>query len=166
MQKLSETILHNQTKSRRGRCSDGTPNPIDVHVGNRIRTRRNLLCLSQEKLGELMGLTFQQIQKYERGANRIGASRLWDLSSILEVDINYFFQDMPLNIAKQSPRMFSCNPKVNNDENFTLLPTPLEKTSEAQELLKNYFKIHNRRLANQIFNLIKILRQAHTPHTN
>lgn len=77
-------------KSSRGRTPTGQPNPIDVHVGNRIRLRRTLLGLSQEKLASLLGLTFQQVQKYERGMNRIGASRLWDMMQVLGVDANYF----------------------------------------------------------------------------
>ena len=66
------------SRSSRGRMPSGKPNPVDVHVGSRVRLRRTLLGMSQEKLGEALGLTFQQVQKYERGANRIGASRLWD----------------------------------------------------------------------------------------
>ena len=61
----------------------GIPNPVDIHVGARVRLRRTLLGISQEKLGEAIGLTFQQVQKYERGMNRIGASRLWDLIRVL-----------------------------------------------------------------------------------
>lgn len=71
------------------------PNPIDVHVGSRIRLRRNMLGMSQEKLGELLGITFQQIQKYEKGSNRVGASRLQAISSILAVPVSFFFQDAP-----------------------------------------------------------------------
>jgi DNA-binding XRE family transcriptional regulator len=67
------------------------PNPIDVHVGSRIRLRRNMLGLSQEKLGELLGITFQQIQKYEKGSNRVGASRLQAIASILNVSVGFFF---------------------------------------------------------------------------
>src|ERR671927_1682591 len=70
-----------------------TPNPIDVRVGARLRLRRNMLGLSQEKLGEMIGLTFQQVQKYERGANRIGASRLHELSRVLDVPVSFFFED-------------------------------------------------------------------------
>ena len=70
----------------------GKPNPVDVHVGGRVRLRRTLLGMSQEKLGEAIGLTFQQVQKYERGANRIGASRLWDLSRVLDCPMSYFFE--------------------------------------------------------------------------
>lgn len=68
------------------------PNPIDTHVGGRVRLRRMLIGMSQEKLGERMGLTFQQIQKYEKGINRIGASRLLHLSQILEVPVQFFFE--------------------------------------------------------------------------
>src|SRR5215210_645465 len=71
------------------------PSPIDVHVGGRVRLRRTLLGMSQEKLGEALGLTFQQVQKYERGVNRIGASRLFDLARVLDVPIGFFFDDMP-----------------------------------------------------------------------
>jgi transcriptional regulator with XRE-family HTH domain len=71
------------------------PNPIDVHVGGRIRLRRNMVGMSQEKLGEHLGITFQQIQKYEKGTNRVGASRLQAIASILEVPIAYFFEGAP-----------------------------------------------------------------------
>src|SRR3954452_4700801 len=74
---------------------DGRPSPIDVHVGSRIRLRRTLMGMSQERLGEALGLTFQQVQKYERGVNRVGASRLFDLSRVLDVPISFFFDDMP-----------------------------------------------------------------------
>jgi transcriptional regulator with XRE-family HTH domain len=71
------------------------PNPVDVHVGGRVRLRRMLLGMSQEKLGEHLGLTFQQVQKYEKGANRIGASRLFELARILGVNVQFFFEDLP-----------------------------------------------------------------------
>lgn len=76
-------------RSSRGRTPTGQPNPIDVHVGNRIRLRRTLLGLSQEKMASLLGLTFQQVQKYERGMNRVGASRLWDIGKVLDVPIGF-----------------------------------------------------------------------------
>lgn len=70
------------------------PNPIDVHVGSRIRLRRQLMKMSQEKLGDELGVTFQQVQKYERGANRVGASRLYRLSRVLEVPVQFFFEGL------------------------------------------------------------------------
>lgn len=71
------------------------PNPVDIHVGSRVRLRRMLLGLSQEKLGEHLGLTFQQIQKYEKGVNRIGASRLFDLAQVLGVPVQFFYDEAP-----------------------------------------------------------------------
>src|ERR1700712_4768686 len=71
------------------------PNPIDIHVGSRVRFRRMLLGMSQEKLGERLGLTFQQIQKYEKGINRIGASRLFDLAQVLGVSVQFFYEEAP-----------------------------------------------------------------------
>ncbi len=73
----------------------GSANAVDEHVGQRLRMRRMLLGLTQEQVGDKIGLTFQQIQKYERGANRIGASRLYAISNALEVPVSFFFQDMP-----------------------------------------------------------------------
>ncbi|MGE0280483.1 MAG: helix-turn-helix domain-containing protein [Rhizobiaceae bacterium] len=71
------------------------PNPIDAHVGGRIRIRRNMLNMSQEKLGESLGITFQQVQKYEKGTNRVGASRLQAIAGILGVPVSFFFEDAP-----------------------------------------------------------------------
>jgi transcriptional regulator with XRE-family HTH domain len=72
-----------------------TPNPIDSHVGNRVRMQRILMKMSQEKLGEALGITFQQVQKYEKGVNRISASRLQQISQFLNVPPSFFFQDAP-----------------------------------------------------------------------
>jgi transcriptional regulator with XRE-family HTH domain len=71
------------------------PNPIDIHVGSRVRFRRMLLGMSQEKLGQKLGLTFQQVQKYEKGINRIGASRLFDLAQVLGVSVEFFYEEAP-----------------------------------------------------------------------
>ena len=71
------------------------PNPTDIHVGSRVRLRRNMLGMSQEKLGENLGITFQQIQKYEKGTNRVGASRLQAIANILGVPVAFFFEDLP-----------------------------------------------------------------------
>src|SRR5919199_2768042 len=82
-----------QSLRRPGHPKTDAPDPVDVQVGARLRLRRKMLGLSQEKLGEMIGLTFQQVQKYERGANRIGASRLYELSRILDVPVSFFFDD-------------------------------------------------------------------------
>ena len=72
------------------------PNPIDIHVGSRVRLRRTLMGMSQEKLGQALGLTFQQVQKYERGTNRISASRLYHLSLIFDVPVEHFFEGLKI----------------------------------------------------------------------
>lgn len=72
-----------------------TPNPVDVHVGSRVRMRRMMLSMSQERLGEQLGVTFQQVQKYEKGSNRIGASRLQEIARVLQVPVAFFFEDAP-----------------------------------------------------------------------
>lgn len=142
-------------KSCRGRTPSGQPNPIDVHVGSRIRLRRTLLGLSQEKLAALLGLTFQQVQKYERGMNRVGASRLWDIGKVLEVPIGFFYEDMDKTVASQSPRTFS----INNDD-LMLAEDAAEFNSdpmlrqETIELVKAYYKIPNRKAAKYLFDLI------------
>ncbi len=81
----------------------GKPHPVDVHVGARVRTRRTLLGMSQTKLGDALGLTFQQVLKYEKGANRIGSSRLYDLARVFDVPIEHFFEDMLPEVAASSP---------------------------------------------------------------
>ena len=88
-------------------------NPIDVHVGSRVRLRRMLLGMSQEKLGEHLGLTFQQIQKYEKGVNRIGASRLFDLSQVLAVPVQFFYEELPVSRRRRrGPGSPSARPKA------------------------------------------------------
>lgn len=142
-------------RSSRGRTPQGEPNPIDVHVGNRIRLRRTLLGLSQEKLASLLGLTFQQVQKYERGINRVGASRLWDIGKVLDVPITFFFEDMDKETAGQSPRMFSLpDPQPQSEENFSLGETDPMQRKETIELIKAYYKISNRKAAKHMFDLI------------
>ena len=79
------------------------PNPVDLHVGARLRMRRMFVGMSQEKLGEHLGLTFQQVQKYEKGLNRIGASRLYAISRILDTPVQYFFDDMPATMPDGHP---------------------------------------------------------------
>lgn len=143
-------------KSSRGRLPNGEANPIDVHVGNRIRLRRQLLGLSQEKLAEMLGLTFQQVQKYERGMNRVGASRLWDIGKVLSVPVNFFYEDMDEEVAKQSPRMFSLPDSTpltlaEETENFDVDPMHRQETIE---LVKAYYKIPNRQAAKHMFELI------------
>src|SRR6201993_2349394 len=100
---LEAPLMRKPRKSSGRMASKGFPNPIDVHVGQRVRQRRTLLGMSQEKLAEAIGLTFQQVQKYERGANRVGSSRLFDLSRVLDVAVSYFFEDMAPGVQDKTP---------------------------------------------------------------
>ncbi len=146
----------NDRKSSRGRTPQGEPNPIDVHVGNRIRLRRTLLGLSQEKLAALLGLTFQQVQKYERGMNRVGASRLWDISKVLDIPISFFYDDMDKEVANRSPRTFSApnsQPFYLREDEISYDDDPM-KRQETMELVRAYYKISNRQAAKHLFNLM------------
>ncbi len=140
----------------RGRNPTGKPNPIDVHVGSRVRLRRTLRGMSQEKLGEAIGLTFQQVQKYERGANRIGASRLYDLSRVLDVPVSFFFDDMPEDIAEQSPRQ-QGEGLAEEREDFEA--DPMNKR-ETLELVRAYYRISDPQVRKRVFELAKSLAKA------
>ena len=155
----------NSGKSLRGRLAEGEPNPIDVHVGNRIKWRRKVLKLSQQQMADMLGLTFQQVQKYEKGMNRVGASRLWDISRILGVSMDFFFADMDPMIKTQSPMMLISENTKNieylkeSEENIDFDPM---KRKETMELVSAYYKITNRTLAKQLFNLILSLSKTNT----
>jgi|TARA_R110002072_G_scaffold9326_6_gene45504 transcriptional regulator with XRE-family HTH domain len=134
--------------------ADGKPNPVDIHVGSRLRQRRTLLGLSQQRLGDALGLTFQQIQKYERGANRVGASRLFDIARVLDTDINYFFAEMAEAVAARSPRQLLS--LAEEDEPFLHNPDPLAKR-ETLELAKAYLRITDPSTRKRLFELTKAL---------
>ena len=125
------------------------PNPIDVHVGHRLRARRTLLGLSQEKVGEAMGLTFQQVQKYERGANRIGASRLWDMSRILNCPISYFFEEIDSAAASAGTNGEVHEIRSNEDD-------PLIQR-ETLELVRAYYNINDYHVRRRIYDLARSL---------
>lgn len=139
-------------RSSRGRTPSGKPNPIDVHVGARVRLRRTLLGMSQEKLGELLGLTFQQVQKYERGANRVGASRLFDLSRVLDVPVSFFFDDMSGEVEALSPR---------NISGLAEEPAPMEADPmtkrETLELVRAYYRIADPQVRRRVLDLARAL---------
>ena len=132
-----------RSKSRRSEF-DG-PNPIDIAVGNRVRGRRILMGMSQERLGEELGITFQQVQKYEKGANRISASRLYDISQVLDVLPGYFFEDIAgreRSGQSQSPRPADADPL---------------NRRETLELVRAYYRIGNPTVRHEIAALIRSL---------
>ena len=136
----------------------GTPRPVDVHVGARLRQRRTLLGMSQEKLGEAVELTFQQIQKYERGANRIGASRLSQLVQARGTNaVCYFFEEMPGEVQKT--RGDYAAPE--NSEKLESVQTsdPMARR-ETLELVRAYYRIEDPKVRKRIFELTKSIANA------
>jgi transcriptional regulator with XRE-family HTH domain len=124
------------------------PNPIDKHVGSRVRMRRMMLAMSQEKLGDALGLTFQQVQKYEKGTNRIGASRLQQISHILQVPVAFFFEGAP-HIAGMPAA-----------EGMTEAPSPAYvsdflATSDGLSLTKAFMRIPDAKLRRRIVDLVE-----------
>ena len=128
------------------------PNPMDIHVGSRVRLRRMLLGMSQEKLGDHLGLTFQQVQKYEKGINRIGASRLFDLSKTLGVPINYFYEDAPVTGPGLAEDQSDYGEKTGESSVFDFL-----STREGLELNKAFVKITDARVRRTIVELVRNL---------
>ena len=140
----------------RGRRGPQGPNPIDVHVGQRVRLRRTMLGLSQERLAEAIGLTFQQIQKYEKGANRIGSSRLFDLSRILSVPVGYFFEEISSETAASSPAKQLGGWSDQEQADFDHDRDPILKR-ETLELVRAYYQIEDAVLRKRLFEITKIL---------
>jgi transcriptional regulator with XRE-family HTH domain len=123
-----------------------TPNPIDKHVGSRVRMRRMMLSMSQEKLGDALGLTFQQVQKYEKGTNRIGASRLQQISHILQVPVAFFFEGAP-NLPGEGDGM--------KDAPSPAYVSDFLATSEGLALTKAFTRIKEAKLRRRIVDLVE-----------
>ncbi len=134
------------------------PNPIDIHVGSRLKLRRTMVGMTQEKLGDQLGVTFQQVQKYEKGANRIGASRLQEIARILTVPVAYFFED-----AKEH-----AEPERGLDYGFaedhgTSFDLPQAATGEAHALAKAFSRISDARIRRRIIDLVETLAEGQRP---
>ena len=125
------------------------PNPVDAHVGSRVRLRRMLLGMSQERLGESMGLTFQQVQKYEKGVNRIGASRLFQISKILDVPVQFFFEEAPQ--LDGNTAMGLAEPE---SETFIL---EFLNSREGLELNRAFVKIGDSKVRKSVVDLVRAL---------
>ena len=142
---------------RRRRQKFDKPSPIDIHVGSRVRLRRTLLGMSQEKLGAAIGLTFQQVQKYERGANRVGASRLYDLSHVLDVPVSYFFEEITPAAATAA--------EARREGTLEGSPGPAYEADpmmrrETLELVRAYYRISDPRVRRRLFDLAKAIANA------
>ena|SRR5690242_18707264 len=145
------------TRARRRRQKSDKPNPVDVHVGSRVRLRRTLLGMSQEKLGDSIGLTFQQVQKYERGANRIGASRLFELSRVLDVPVTFFFDDMQRGVADGDGRDAGASLAEHGAAPYEREPL---MRRETLELVRAYYRIPDVQIRRRLFELTKAIANA------
>jgi len=125
------------------------PNPIDIHVGSRVRLRRMMLGMSQEKLGENLGITFQQIQKYEKGTNRIGASRLQHIARVLTVPVSFFFEDAPGGVAAE-PGGMAEQPSASYVVDFL-------SSSEGIQLNKAFIRIKDAKLRRKVIELVRAM---------
>lgn len=125
------------------------PNPIDIHVGSRIRLRRTMLGMSQEKLGEALGITFQQVQKYEKGTNRVGASRLQNIAAILGVPVAFFFEDAP------GDTVDAAQGGVN--ESSSTYVVNFLSSAEGLQLNRAFVKISDARVRRRIIDLVRAL---------
>ncbi|MGH6966656.1 MAG: helix-turn-helix domain-containing protein [Phenylobacterium sp.] len=124
---------------------DRAPNPIDRHVGLRIRMRRKELGISQERLAESIGLTFQQVQKYERAANRVSASKLWEMARALNTSIAYFYEGL-----SETPEAPGSNLPRETVQDFLMTP-------EGLELASSFPKIAHGRVRRKILDLVRVM---------
>jgi transcriptional regulator with XRE-family HTH domain len=125
------------------------PNPIDIHVGSRVRLRRNMLGMSQEKLGERLGITFQQVQKYEKGTNRVGASRLQAIASILDAPVSFFFEDAPGQGSGQTGGF--------SEDNGASYVVDFISSSEGLQLNRAFVRITDPKVRRKIIDLVRTL---------
>lgn len=129
------------------------PDPIDRHVGSRIRGRRVGQRISQTKLGHSIGVTFQQIQKYESGTNRVGASNLFKIAQALNVDVSFFFEGLPGDAA-DAPAISDIG--LSDQPNASLDVNPMN-SREAYELMHNYYRVADPTVRKRLFQLIRVL---------
>jgi len=131
-------------------ADDKKPHPIDVHVGGRVRLRRTMLGMSQDKLADSLGLTFQQIQKYEKGVNRIGSSRVFEISRVLGVPIQFFFDDFDV----ESGRSYGFA-ETGGDDGMAMMD--LLNTPEGVQLCKHFASIKDPKIRKRVLELVKSL---------
>lgn len=134
-------------------ASKKAPNPIDIHVGSRVRLRRMMMSMSQEKLGEHLGITFQQIQKYEKGTNRIGASRLQHIATVLEVPVSFFFEDAP-GTPEQAAGLVESK-----SENFVI---DFLSSSEGLQLNRAFVQIKDPKVRRKVVDLVRAIAGENT----
>ncbi|MBU6474732.1 MAG: helix-turn-helix domain-containing protein [Alphaproteobacteria bacterium] len=139
----------------RAKTDEAGPNPVDIYVGSKVKSRRLILGLSQEELAKAIGLTFQQVQKYERGTNRISVSRLVDICKVLKVQIDYFF-DGSFSLSGKSGTRNLALKGFSDTKQEALEPDPLIKR-DVMELVRAYSGIKNPQLKRQILEMAKAM---------
>eukprot|EP01012_Entosiphon_sulcatum_P025106 TRINITY_DN30375_c0_g1_i1.p1 TRINITY_DN30375_c0_g1~~TRINITY_DN30375_c0_g1_i1.p1 ORF type:complete len:160 (+),score=16.30 TRINITY_DN30375_c0_g1_i1:264-743(+) len=145
--------MKSRGRGRQPGARGGGPDPIDIHVGKRIKLRRTLLHISQEQLASDIGVTFQQVQKYESGHNRVSASRLFDISRVLNCPISYFFEDIgPETTGDRSMPGARANEGV-AEEAVGFDADPMQRT-ETLELVRSYWRLHNAELRKNVLELL------------
>jgi transcriptional regulator with XRE-family HTH domain len=122
--------------------------PIDIHVGSRVRMLRNLLGMSQTELGDAAGVSFQQLQKYEKGANRISASKLFEISKALEAPVSFFFDDMPDDVAGR------------RNVGASLSEIDVFNTQDAGDVLRAYYAIEDREVRSALSQMVKAMARS------
>ena len=134
--------------------STKAPNPVDKYVGSRVRMRRIMLGMSQEKLGEALGLTFQQVQKYEKGTNRVGASRLQQISEILQVPVSFLFEGGPSGATNAGGFIEGTSPSYVSD---------FLATSEGLALTRAFTRISDAKLRRSIVEMVEQIAMREGP---
>lgn len=145
--------------TKQQRKTKGVPDLIDKHVGKQLRSRRILNGLSQEKLAESIGVTFQQVQKYERGTNRVSASRLYTFSKLLDVSIDYFYEGLVANTSKASLGMSDNEQQgFSGGPNKSLrMPEDLMNKKETIDLIRTYYSVEDPKSRKDILKLVKTM---------
>ncbi len=128
--------------------------PLDIHVGNRLRMRRLRLNLTQEKLANLVGLTFQQVQKYEHGSNRISASRLYEIATALKVPVSYFYEDLPADTPTFEGMAESGQDPIHMDNELSGIDMGNRETTD---LLRAYYRVEDPKKRKKILDLIRVM---------
>ena len=139
-----------------GARNERQPHPVDTHVGNRVRQRRVFLGYSQEKLARSLGLTFQQVQKYERGANRISSSKLFELARLLDVPVGFFFEGVDDELEKEVPTRAPAHRGIGQGDTAGDVANS-ETNRETLRLVDAYYKIEDRSVRTEVLSLMKVL---------
>jgi transcriptional regulator with XRE-family HTH domain len=149
-----------QTKNKTllpGTRGSDTPHPVDVHVGQRVKLRRTLMGMTQGKLGESIGLTFQQVQKYERGANRVSASKLWQLGNVLDVPVAFFFEDMPQSVRDSFPGYEGETAESDIPEEHLTL-----HRRQSLELVRTFSRLQAQVLRKRVIDMVRAIAESET----